>query len=443
MRRTQHAERFILSCALSLLFSGGPAAAAPRPDSAIRFRVTPDESGASITVRAEFALRGRLPYLKDFGQGAAVQWFVDGRPVQVKAERMRDNLAFRGLPSTGSALAVFTLKAVTRPTPGYRKRLMGGPGFIMARAGLFLCLVGSEEEQVSVEWDLPRDWELALGTEGPQTWLDTQKGLWVAARRPVITEKLVQGTRFRIAVLEGAGERGREKIDEAARQVFEYAVRTFGPPAGREVGMALFPLGSIGGGTALGTTIATEDDYLTAVHELLHLWTNPFTPAWFREGVHTYMSARLLRDLGILKPREFELFLQACVEEHKAVAEREGGARSLAESSKAYDRGAPGGDMYGLMPLLAYKLDREIERGMARGGERGGARAEEAVEDAARARSRAPAGLEKVFAVVCRGRTQRFDLPALIRKETGYDIRPLFREYFDRVVLDPEGLIKD
>jgi hypothetical protein len=405
--------------------------------------VTPDESGVSITIRAEFALRGRLPYLKDFGQSPAVQWFVDGKAVAVKQERMRDNLAFRGLPSTGSALAVYTLKAVTRPTPGYRKRLMGGPGFLMARAGVFLCLVGSEEAQVDVTWDLPRDWELALGSEGPQTWLDTQRGLWVAARRPVITEKLVLGTRFRIAVLEGAGERDREKVDEAARQVFEYAVRTFGPPAGREVGMALFPAGSLGGGTALGTTIATEDDFLTAAHELLHLWTNPFTPAWFREGIHSYMGVRILRDLGILKEKEFELFLQACLAEHKAVAQREGGARALAESSKAYDRGAPGGDMYGLMPVLAYKLDREIEKSAGRGAVRDGIPGEAAESDAGLAGRRAPEGLEKVFATVCRNRTERFDLPALILRETGYDVKPLFREYFDRVVLDPETLIKD
>ncbi len=413
------------------------------PDEPIRFRVTPAESGAAITVRAEFALRGRLPYLKDFGQGPVVQWFVNGRAVQVKAERMRDNLAFRGLPSTGKALAIYTLKAVTRPTPGYRKRLMGGPGFVMARAGVFLCLVGAEEGAVDVTWDLPRDWELALGTEGPQTWRDTQSGLWVAARKPVITEKFVQGTRFRIAVLEGAGERGREKVDEAARQVFEYAMRTFGPPGGREVGMALFPPGALGGGTALGTTIAAEDDFLTAVHELLHLWTNPFTPAWFREGVHTYMSARLLRDLGILKEREFELFLQACVEEHKAVAEREGGARSLAESSRAYDRGAAGGDMYGLMPLLAYKLDREIDRSTGRAVEQGEGRGEAVTGDRTAAGDRTLEGLEKVLAVVCRKRTERFDIPALILKETGYDVRPLFREHFDRVVLDPASLIKD
>ncbi len=379
-------------------------------------------------VRAEFELRGRLPFLKDFEQLDSVRWQVNGTPVEVELERMKDNIAFRGLPASGRATVVYTLNCVTEPAPGYRKRLIGRPGVVMARGGLFLCLVGSERDNVDVRWILPSGWELGLGREGLQPWLATQASLWVASENPSISRMVVQGNTFRLIILDGVGQNQREKIEEATKAVFEYALKTFGNLNAWEFGLAVFPRGALGGGTTLGTTIATEDDLLTAVHELLHLWTNFQTPAWFREGVHTYMAARILQTLGILNQEQLGLFLRLCLDEHKRVVEREGRLSTLAESSRNYDRNAGGGDMYGLMPVFAYRLDREIEKsGAARTGVGG----------------TLVSGLERVYAVVCRDRKTRFDLLDLIRRETGYDARELFREYFEKPVTNVEALLRD
>jgi predicted metalloprotease with PDZ domain len=182
--------------------------------------------------------------------------------------------------------------------------------------------------------------------------------------------------------------------------------------------VGIFRRGALGGGTAFFHTLAAEESPSIAVHEMLHWWTNFTTPAWFREGAHTYMATRLLEKLGIITAEDLRSALEGFLREHEQVVKREGRLSTLAESSVAYDRQTGGGDMYGLMPLLAAKLDREIRA------------------------TNPNAGLEQVFAVVASERLQKFDLPALIKSLTGYDPGPLFKKYFYAKVEDPAELLK-
>ncbi|MGB8953088.1 MAG: hypothetical protein WCC06_10545 [Candidatus Aminicenantales bacterium] len=383
-----------------------------------RFTVIPDESGQFVTVEAEFPLQNKTPYLKDFGQMEHIRWYVNNQEVSIEAERKKDLLVFRGLPASGLAKAVYKLKCITRPDPGYRKHLMGSSSYILAREGLFLGLTGRENELVEIHWILPPGWSLALGSQGPQRFVDTQRKLWVAGKMNELAEEKIGKNVFRIAVIEGTFEKSSRRSMEAMKAIFLYAWQTFGPLDVQEFGLAVFPRESIGGGTALGYTLATEDYWITAVHEMLHWWTNPHTPAWFREGVHTYISAKILVRLGLISHAEFMQFLKNCLLEHHKVIEREGERCPLAKSSENYDLGRGGGDIYGLMPLFAYKLDREIQ-------------------------AHSPsASLDQVFAAVCRERRLKFDLLPLIKKETGFDPERLFQTYFYVRVEDTDALLR-
>lgn len=80
-----------------------------------------------------------------------------------------------------------------------------------------------------------------------------------------------------------------------------------------------------------------------------------------RQGRSSFLYRRaMLRRLGCLSEAEFAGYIQDCLREHERVLRGEDGLSTLAACSKAYDRGKGGGDMYGLMPLLAYRLDYEI-----------------------------------------------------------------------------------
>jgi len=107
-----------------------------------------------------------------------------------------------------------------------------------------------------------------------------------------------------------------------------------------------------------------------------------------------------------------------CLQEHLSVVEREGKLHTLAESSDNYDDQKGGGDIYGLMPVFAYKLDREIHS------------------------FNPGANLDLVFAAVCQKRHKKLDILALIEEITGYDPGPLFEKYFYSKVEDISGLLK-
>jgi hypothetical protein len=282
---------------------------------------------------------------------------------------------------------------------------------------------------VEVRWSLPDDWKPALGNPGAMPFYETQRTLWAAGKLGSRVEENLGGTTFAISVLDDASPLDALPSVEAVKAAFRRAWTDIGPLDGRTFGLLILRKGSLGGGTALHHTLAAEESPSIAVHEMLHWWTNYTTPAWFREGVHTYIATKWLQELGIIGAEEMRAALEGFLREHAQVVRREGRLSTLAESSAAYDRAEGGGDMYGLMPLLAYKLDREIAAASARAG-------------AASAVPVAPAGLESVFSEVCARRQQRFNLPALIKSLTGYDPCPLFAKYFDAPVADAAELLR-
>jgi hypothetical protein len=368
-------------------------------------------------------------YLKDFGQLDTIRWLMNGNDIPVASERIGDLLTFKGLPAFGEATAVYTLNCVTRPEPGYRKRLMGSKTFVLAREGLLLGINGKELSDVDVLWQLPPDWHLVLGRSGRQKFEETQRTLWVAGKTAEVVEEKVDGKTFRIGILEGASAWTTPKLVETVKAIFHLAWDHFGALEDQEFGLAIFPHGDLGGGTALYSSLASEDDPLTIVHEMLHWWTNFLAPAWFREGAHTYIVLKLFGDNGLFDQAKLRAAMEALLQERMRVVKQEGKVYSLADSSSAYDRGAGGGDVYALAPLFAYKLDREIQRQSPK------------------------SSIETVFAAVCRSRWRRntdrprefprqIDIVALIKEMTGYDAKPLFDKYFYAVVKDPEVLLK-
>ena len=382
-----------------------------------RYTVIPDANGQFVTVRAEIVPLNRPMYLKDFNQLESIQWFIGDKEIPVKSERKEDTLIFDSLPGEGIVKVVYRLKCVTRPNPEYRKRLMGGVNFLSVREGLFLGVSGYEDRSVEIIWDLPPGWQLGLGEEGVQRFVDTQERLWIAGKMKRVTEH-IDGRVFQIALIDGAYRNESEKTINVLRSMFLHSWKNYGLLTAKEYGLVVFPRGVIGGGTRLGWTIAAEEDWITVVHEMLHWWTNPNTPAWFREGIHTYVSAKMLLDAKLINEQQFKEFLDSCLKEHHSVVQREGKTSSLTQSSKDYDSRNGGGDMYGLMPLFAYKLDREI-REISSGSD-----------------------LSNVFAVVCRNRDIKVDVFQLIEKETGYDPFPFFQKYFYAKVENPEELLQ-
>jgi hypothetical protein len=382
------------------------------------YKVVPDPRGRFISVEADLKLRNGSCYLKDFGQLESIRWFSGGKEIPVKAKRVKDAIIFSPLAASGDVRAVYQLNCVTRPIPGYRKRLLGSRDFILAREGLFIGFEGLENGLVDIRWSLPASWRLAIGNEGTQRFVDTQRTLWIAGKTKHLFEQNIDGQTLKIAVLDGTSDLAAQQSVEAVKAIFQYAWTSFGPLEGQAFGLAFFPNGSIGGGTALYYSMASEEDLFTAVHEMLHWWTNIPAPAWFREGVHTYLAWKLLVKLGILDPSQLQAALESFLNEHERVVRREGKRFTLAESSENYDRRSGGGDMYGLMPLLAYKLDREIQA------------------------LNPKAGLELVFAVAGRKRLQKLDFVALIKDVTGYDPGPLFQKYFYAIIENPADLLK-
>jgi len=382
------------------------------------YKVTPNPKGRFITVEADLKLGNSPCYLKDFGQLESIRWFSGGKEISVNAKRVKDTIIFSGLPASGHVRAIYQINCVTRPIPGYRKRLLGSRGFILAREGLFIGLEGWENGLIDVRWTLPAGWRLALGNDGTQRFADTQRTLWIAGKTKHLFEQKIDGNALKIAVLDGTSDLAAQQSVEAAEAIFQYAWTSFGPLQGQAFGVAFLPNGSIGGGTALYHSMASEEDLFTAVHEMLHWWTNIPAPAWFREGVHTYLAWKLLVRLGILDSAQLQSALASFLTEHERVVRREGRHFTLAESSENYDRQSGGGDMYGLMPLLAYKLDREIQA------------------------LNPEAGLEQVFAAASRKRLQKLDYFGLIKDTTGYDPEPLFKKYFYAKVENPADLLK-
>jgi predicted metalloprotease with PDZ domain len=392
----------------------------PRPDRTVaaRYVITPDPEGRSLKIEARMELQEGTAVLKDFGRLKSIRWTIDGKDVDVRAERKQDAVIFGPWPGTGTARIIYELACVTDPGPESRKRLMGGRNFMLAREGLFLIPAGRERDLVEVRWDLPEGWKPALGTPGTLPYPETQQTIWAAGRLHSLVEETFGGSAFTIAVLDDTAPLSALPSVEALKAAFRYAWATFGPLEGRTFGVVIFRRGGLGGGTAFFHTLAAEESPSIAVHEMLHWWTNFTTPAWFREGVHTYMATRLMEKMGVISAEDLRSALEGFLREHEQVVKREGRISTLAESSAAYDRQAGGGDMYGLMPLLASKLDREIRA------------------------ANPHAGLEQVFAAVASERTRNFDLPALIKSLTGYDPGPLFAKYFYAKVDDPAELLK-
>ena len=383
-----------------------------------RYTVIPDEKGQFITVHADLKLQGSVPYLKDFGQMESIHWFVGDREISVKSRRIGDIISFSDLPAMGEVKVIYRLKCVTESRPGYRKRLMGFSNFVLVREGLFLGIEGLASKFVDISWRLPSGWTLVLGGEGLQRFVETQKTLWVAGKTAQLTEEKVGDKFFRIGIIEGVYDVDLTDAITTLKSIFNKAWNDCGQLDAKNFGIAVVPSKSIGGGTSLGFTIISENNWITIVHEMLHWWTNRHSPAWFREGVHTYISAKILTRLGLLSQDQFDSFLQECLNEHNEVVEREGELNTLAESSDNYDNRKGGGDIYGLMPVFAYKLDREIH-------------------------SYNPgANLDLVFAAVCQKRHQKLDILALIKEITGYDPGPLFEKYFYSRVQDVSGLLK-
>jgi hypothetical protein len=415
----------------AIVFGGIRASAGQGAEPIARFLVAPSPDGTRVSVEAVLRLERNLPYLKDFGQLESIRWILEDKEISVASERQGDILVFKGLPSFGEAKAVYALRCVTEPRPGYRKRLMGGTGFVMAREGLFIGINGRELSPIEVRLSLPPGWSLVLGREGTQRFVDAQKTLWIAGEAEHVRDESVDGKTLRLSVLKGTTNFDAAKAMDAVAAVFRKAWEDCGPLDRDEFGVAVFPRGKIGGGTALGMTLASEDDLPTIIHEMLHWWTNHRLPAWFREGAHTYLAGRIMFDLGLMGEEDFRVFLDGFVKEHERVLAREGRLSTLAESSEAYDKpaggGSGGGDMYALAPLFARKLDAEMRAFNPK------------------------ANLWTVFAAVSRardraydefGRPKSIDLLTLIREKSGYEPAPLFNKYYSVPVKDVALLLR-
>jgi hypothetical protein len=386
------------------------------------YTLIPNVDGTSLTVRAEFNLASipnfKDPYVDDYGQLAEAQLQIDGRDVNLKIERKGSASIFRNLSRRGKAVLTYRLNCVTVPTPNYRKYLMGGSDYIMARTGLFLRIPGREEEMVEVAWDLPAGWQAGIGRTGMLRWIDTQRTLWVAGQPGHFESRMIGGKTVSVCIINGVKADNDRRISGSIDQILTIASEKYGQLQGQYYGLAVFPYKSIGGGTALGLTLATEEDPIMAVHEVLHWWTNNNMPAWFREGVHTYMAARIMNRNGLLSMQEFNGFLNQRRITHESAVNSEG-SMSLHEISQKYDANAGGGDIYGIGALFAYKLDREIEN--ATGGHY---------------------SLETVFEWVCRNRDEKTDPILLISELTGYDPKAVFAEYFYQPVLNVQELLQ-
>lgn len=384
----------------------------------IQCTVRPDPDQSVVRIQAEVHLSDHWLYLKDFGQLRSIRCFVDDTEVALSTEKIRDILVFTGPPHEGNARFEYALDVVTQPRPGYRKRLMGNTDYLLAREGLFLGMDQAETRPVEVLWELPDGWSLAWGRPSRMPFHETQKRLWVAGRIAAAGEFAVGDNRLQYALFDGATRVSPHALRAALEGLLSRMGRDAGPLPATELGIAVLPRGWLGGGTALGYDLAAEDSLATIIHEALHWWTNPHAPTWFREGVHSYLAIKLMALSGAITAEEFRAGIQEFYLEHQRVLKREGRLLSLADTEREYNRGTGGGDIYGLMPLLAFKLDREIQ-------------------------AHAPdIGLESIFAEVCRRPHRSIDILERIREKTGWDPAPLFESYFKAPVEDAGVLMK-
>ncbi len=389
------------------------------------YTVTPDPDHDRIEIHAVLHLsRHQTPYLKDFGQLADIRWRVEDAVVPVRMVRSGDTIIFRDVPSPGVVDVVYSMNCVTSPSPGYRKRLMSSKAFVLAREGLYIGIAGRENSLIQIEWRLPPGWQLAMGREGPRRFNDTQKELWLAGRMRGLYERRFHDVVLAVAAVDGVTV--GEKEIEGILSVFQKAWLDCGPLPNRQFAIAIFPPGALGGGTALGPTLASENHMMTVIHELLHWWTDHRLPAWFREGAHAFLSLKIMADRGLVDQREYDAEIKRFAAEHESAVKRDK-PRTIAESSELYDKNQGGGDIYGLAPLFARKLDSAIQ-------------------------AHNPAmNLWTVFAALCRERggerkrptlADKVDIPAFIETLTGYDARPLMKKYLDSLIIDTDELLK-
>jgi hypothetical protein len=418
-------RRIALGLAVLLFWAGNEYGSRPYADTLpqedkpiIRYVVGPAPAQAVVRVLADVRLSEHWLYLKDFGQLRTIRCLVDDAEITLSSEKIRDILVFTGPPHEGNARFEYAMDVVTQPRPGYRKRLMGNADFLLAREGLFLGMDQAETRPVEVLWELPDGWSLAWSRPSRIPFHETQKRLWVAGRIAVAEEFAVGDNRLQYALFQGAVRVSPPALRAALEGLLNRMGREAGPLPSAELGIAVLPRGSLGGGTALGFDLAAEDSLATIIHEALHWWSNPHAPTWFREGVHSYLAIKLMALSGAITAEEFRAGIQEFYLEHQRVLKREGRLLSLADSEREYNRGTGGGDIYGLMPLLAFKLDREIQ-------------------------AHAPdIGLEDIFAEVCRRPHQSIDILGRIRERTGWDPASLFEAYFKAPVEDAGVLMK-
>ncbi len=406
---------FFITCFLGAVFARGQAEVP-----FARYKVIPNPAAGSITVEALVQLQNRVPYIKDFGQIQNIRWSVGGKEVSVKSERLEEIAMFSQAPASGEAKIVYTIKLAVMPSRESQPtdvHFAGGPDFIYICEGLFIGLNGKERGQVDVQWELPPGWKLALGRSGPQSFQETQERFWVAGRLKFVEEKKVEEASIQIAVLERPGELDIPWIVDSIISMFRYAWHDIGPLEHHDFGIAIFPKGSLPqpGWTRFSSIVVDNPGYIPP-HEVLHFWMNNNTPAWFREGVLEYMS----RKITFRKEPEFMIWLRADIAAHNLLIAKTGGLKSLAESSAEHERNIGAGeDIYALMHVLAYRLDKEIQKHNPK------------------------SSLDDVFAAVCRKRPRPVDILGLIKDLTGYDPKPLFEKYFQAKVEKPEELLDD
>jgi len=407
----------------AFLFFGTMAFGQPADFVFASYKIRPVPSNGTINVEARVQLQGRIPYIKDFGQIESVQWFIGKKEIAAKSERLKDIVTFSQIPASGEARAVYSIKVASGFPKGSNPdslHFVGGPDFVYISEGLFLGLNGAEAGRVDVQWELPPGWILGLGRTGRQTFKETQERFWVAGRLKHATKLKIEGARLQLAIFNPGSSLDITRIERSIASVFRYAWRHIGPLPGTDFGLAVFPRGSLSlPGWTRWTSILVDNVTNASPHEILHLWMNNSSPAWFREGVLEYMSRKLQIYVGILNDAALQVWLKAGLTARAELVAKAGDLKSLEESSAEIDRGSGQGvDIYALMPALAYKLDKEIQRHSP--GQK----------------------LDDVFIAVCRKRHQPVDILALIEDLSGYDPHPLFNKYFYAKIENAEELLK-
>ena len=410
----------LLILLLSLISISFLKAQSPLPPFA-RYKVIPNPEKEVVTVEAQIELQNVTPYIKDFGQLQSISWLVGGKEIAVKSERLKDIIIFSQVPSSGKAEIIYTIKFMTQLDNKTRPQdihLFGGPDFLFVCEGLFLGLNGKEGGLVEVQWELPEGWKLGLGRTGLQLFHDTQERFWVAGRLKHTEERKVGNALLQIAVLEIPPNQDINWLVNSIAAVFQYAWQTIGPLEDQDYGIAIFPMGIMPQpGWAKWRSCFASTSPMVPPHEILHFWRSN-TPAWFREGVLEYLSKKIMVRCGLMNEEMLQLWLRTRLIVHATLVKKQGTIKTLAESSTELERGTGGEDIYNLMPVLAYKLDKEIQKHNPK------------------------SSLDDVYSAACRKPLwQQVDVVALTKETTGYDPKPLFDKYFYAKVEKPEELL--